>query len=90
MKEDLKREEVRFEHTERLIVLLLRIAGPVVLTITGLVLLYLRLAGWSLIFGLPTTIIGVVLLIYSYDEIISRKLNHVHGVDKSDDEEIDY
>lgn len=33
----------------------------------------LRLPGWSIILGLPMVIIGIVFLIYTYDEVMSNK-----------------
>lgn len=51
--------------------LIIRGLFPVVLTFTGVSLLYLRIPGWSLILGFPVTLIGVALLIYAYDEAVS-------------------
>lgn len=89
MKTDTEKEEVRFEHIEYLITLLLKIIGPVVLLASGLALLALRIAGWSIILGLPMVVIGVVFMIYTYDEILSKRLdhNHVHEHDSTVEEE---
>jgi hypothetical protein len=84
MNKDLRKDEIKFSHAEHVIVLLLRIVGPVFLMVAGLVLLYLRLPGWSLIFGLPVTIIGVVLFIYAYDEILSRGMSHKDTFEEHD------
>jgi|SRR3989344_2097377 len=62
-------------HAEEAIKLIFKGLIPVVLLISGLVLLILRLPGWSIIFGLPITIFGVIFLIYTYDEIVQKKIN---------------
>lgn len=80
-------EEVKFEHLQSLIILLVKVAGPGMMVITGLILLALRIAGWSLILGLPTTIIGIVLLIYIYDDIITKKIGLEHNHDTTVEEE---
>lgn len=48
-----------------------RVLIPIVLLGGGLFLLSLRIAGWSIIFGLPMVTFGVVFLIYTYDELVS-------------------
>lgn len=40
-----------------------------VLFVGGIVLLALRIPGWSLFLGLPAVQIGIVLLIFTFDEI---------------------
>lgn len=80
--------EVRFEHQEALTVLVIKILAPFAMMVCGLILLALRLAGWSIIIGLPITIIGIVLLIYAYDEIVSKKIVHNHDdLDNTTEEE---
>lgn len=44
------------------------------LFIGGIVLLFLRIPGWSLIVGLPAVQIGLVFLIFSYDRMASKKV----------------
>ena len=79
MKKELNTKRVSFDHAEYLIILLIKILGPVIILVTGLVLLALRLSGWSVVLGLPLVVIGSVLLIYAYDEIVSRKNKHIHS-----------
>lgn len=97
MKEDIEKvknknlinsEEIKFDHLQSLIILLVKVVGPAILVITGLILLALRIAGWSLVFGLPVTIIGVVLLVFVYDDILTRKLSHTHHDLNSDNKSI--
>lgn len=52
--------------------LLYKIIIPVVFLTAGLVLLSLRIPGWSIIFGLPLIVFGTVFLVYTYDEIVTR------------------
>ena len=49
-----------------------RVLIPIVLLVGGLALLGLRIAGWSIIFGLPMITFGVVFLIYTYDELVNK------------------
>lgn len=67
-------EEHDFHYSEILIKLFLRGLLPVVLLVSGVVLLVLEIPGWSIIFGFPMIIIGVVFLIYTYDYVIRRRV----------------
>lgn len=49
-----------------------RVLIPIVLLGGGLFLLSIRIAGWSIIFGLPMVTFGVVFLIYTYDELVTN------------------
>lgn len=44
------------------------------LFVGGLILLFLRIPGWSLIIGLPAVQIGLVFLIFSYDRFTNKKV----------------
>ncbi|MDO8341410.1 MAG: hypothetical protein Q7T59_05550 [Candidatus Woesebacteria bacterium] len=59
---------------ESIVKLVLKTVVPIFILIGGIALLTLRIAGWSIIFGLPMVVIGVVFLIYTYDEIVSSRL----------------
>lgn len=52
--------------------MILKVIVPVIFLTTGLVLLFLALPGWSLILGIPSTVFGIVFLLYTYDELSSR------------------
>lgn len=69
-------------HKEVLVRIFLRVIVAVGLLVGGLILLAMRLPGWSIIFGLPMIIFGSVFIIYTYDEVLSRKLepHHVYKV----------
>lgn len=58
-----------YKHIERLTIITLRAVIPLALLGGGLALFVLRIAGWSIVFGLPMIVIGVVFLIYTYDDI---------------------
>lgn len=47
---------------------------PIVFLIAGVVILSLRISGWSLLLGIPLTIFGTVFLIYTYDEVLTKTL----------------
>ena len=42
--------------------------------IGGLILLALRIPGWSLIFGLPAVVCGFVFLVFTFDDVSRRKI----------------
>jgi len=58
-------------HITQLVRIIIKAVLPVVLLLAGLWLLTLKFAGWSIIFGLPMVVLGVIFLIYAYDEILS-------------------
>lgn len=60
-------------HAEETVKLIFRGLIPIILLAGGLVLLALKIPGWSLLLGMPLTILGTVFLIYSYDEVVSKK-----------------
>ncbi|AKM83313.1 hypothetical protein A2422_00805 [Candidatus Woesebacteria bacterium RIFOXYC1_FULL_31_51] len=64
----------KHHHLESIVKLVLKTVVPIFILIGGIALLTLRIAGWSIIFGLPMVVIGVVFLIYTYDEIVSSSL----------------
>ena len=47
--------------------MVLEIIVPLAFLATGLILLFLAIPGWSLIVGIPSTVFGIVFLLYSYD-----------------------
>lgn len=46
---------------------------PLALLSFGVILLALRIAGWSIILGLPMILFGFVFTVYTYDEIATKK-----------------
>lgn len=64
-------------HLEETVQLVFRGLIPIVLLAGGLFLLDLRIFGWSLFFGLPTTVAGVALLIFTYDEVMGKKIGEI-------------
>jgi hypothetical protein len=56
--------------------MILKVAIPLIFLATGLTLLYLAIPGWSLIFGIPSIVFGMVFLLYAYDEISSQSNIH--------------
>ena len=68
-------------HSEHLVTLILRGAIPIVMITAGIIILGMRLSGWSIFSGLPLIIIGSVFLIYTYDEVSRERY-----IDTSSDE----
>ena len=54
--------------------LIMRGLIPIVLLVSGIFLLSLHIPGWSIIFGLPIVVFGTVFLIYTYDDLVSKKV----------------
>jgi len=44
------------------------------LFIGGIILLALRIPGWSIIFGLPAVQIGIIFLIFTFDDLARNKV----------------
>lgn len=42
----------------------------------GIIMLALKLPGWSIIFGIPMVVISSVFIIYTYDDALSRRFEH--------------
>ncbi len=57
---------------EEAIKLLFRGIIPIVFLAAGVIILALRMPGWSLLLGIPLTIFGAVFLIYTYDEVVRK------------------
>lgn len=70
----LKMEEATEKNNrlEEAIKLLFRGIIPIVFLAAGVVILALRMPGWSLLLGIPLTIFGAVFLIYTYDEVVRK------------------
>lgn len=62
-------------HAEETVRLIFKGLIPIMLLLGGIALLSLRISGWSIIFGLPLTVIGSVFLIYTYDEIVRKRID---------------
>jgi hypothetical protein len=52
--------------------LILQVIVPLAFLATGLILLFLAIPGWSLIIGIPSTVFGIIFLIYTYDMLCCR------------------
>lgn len=47
---------------------------PVLLVVAGVVILVLGIEGWSVLLGIPITVIGVIMMIYTYDEMVQKRV----------------
>lgn len=66
-------------YTGQIVRLILQATLGIGLLAGGIILLALRIAGWSIIFGLPMVVISSVFIIYSYDDALNRHLDiHDH------------
>lgn len=54
--------------------LLMRVLIPIILLVTGIMLLFLKIPGWSVIVGLPLVVVGSLFLIYIYDSVLSDNI----------------
>ena len=68
----LRLREHTWVHIESTIRILLRAGVSLSLLAGGIIMLALRISGWSIIFGLPMVVFGAVFIIYTYDEVLSR------------------
>ena len=59
---------------ENVVRLVFRGLLPTVSVAGGVWLLTSELSGWNIILGIPMTVIGMVFLIYTYDEVVSNKI----------------
>jgi uncharacterized membrane protein len=59
---------------EHMLYVFLRVIVSMILLIGGIIMLALRIPGWGIILGLPMVVFGVVFLIYTYDEALSRSV----------------
>lgn len=74
MKKDDEKSQQGYGRLEEVIRLISRVLIPIIVLGGGMYLLHLRITGWSLIFGLPITVIGVAFLIFTYDEVVSKRI----------------
>ena len=73
-------KEYQHHHLEEAVKLILRFLIPTILLISGIVLLTFSYSPWGTIIGFPMLIIGVVFLIYTYDEVICKEtINTLSG-----------
>ena len=59
----------------------------------GIIILSTRIAGWSIIFGLPMVVISSIFIINTYDDTLNRHLDlkgHEKIYNEKADEEKDY
>jgi hypothetical protein len=69
-----------------LYILVVRVLVPIIILASGLIVLALRLSGWSLIFGLPLLITGFTFLIFTYDDIITTRVVKFDNFESSEKE----
>lgn len=58
--------------SEGLIRIIIQAVLGLVLLIGGIILLALRISGWSIILGLPMVVISSVFIVYTYDDAASK------------------
>lgn len=67
--------------------LVLQVVLGIGLLAGGIIFLALKIAGWSIIFGLPMVVISSVFIIYTYDDVLNRHLN-IHSHQEYHDEKM--
>jgi hypothetical protein len=71
---EVKKRDNKTLHMERLIKLFFRGVIPIFLLVSGVVVLALKISGWSLLLGAPMVVFGCVFLIYTYDEVVAGRV----------------
>ena len=61
----------------RLIKLIFRGLIPLAMLGAGVVLMTSRISGWSLIIGIPVTVIGMAMLVFTYDEVVQKQVQPI-------------
>jgi drug/metabolite transporter (DMT)-like permease len=84
--ENLQEKSENLYYIEAIVAVLLKTLIPLALLVGGLFLLFLNLAGWSIIFGIPMVVIGVVFLIYTYDELVTKRIHDGKQLPSEEDE----
>lgn len=59
---------------EKSIILIFKGLIPIILLISGIILLFLRYSFWSIFFGLPLITFGAVFSVYTYNDFISKTI----------------
>lgn len=72
--EELERQEIKKSLLYFLIRQLPRLIISLTLFIGGIIILSLRISGWGLFLGLPATQVGLIFLIFTFDEIAKRRV----------------
>jgi len=62
------------DRLERIIKLLFRGFMPMLMLVAGVILMTSEISGWNLIIGTPITVLGTIFLIFTYDEVIAKKV----------------
>ena len=62
---------------ESLVKLIFRGLIPMTALISGVVLFVSEVSGWGVILGIPMIVIGMVMLIFTYDEAIGKKIDEM-------------
>lgn len=63
-----------FQKTENLLKLFARILIPLTLFVGGVLILIFLKNIWGFILGAPSMVFGAVILVYTYDEVVSKTI----------------
>ena len=57
-----------------LVIFVFKCMIPIFLLLSGIVILVIRIPGWSLLLGLPLVVLGTVFTVYTYDGLVGQGL----------------
>ncbi len=69
------------------IILFFRLLIPIVLLVCGVIIFVAQISALNLLLGLPLIVIGAVLVIYSYDEIVRIRIGDIPPGDIDEEQE---
>lgn len=69
------------------IILFFRLLIPIILLVCGVIIFVARISIWNLILGLPLIVIGAILVIYTYDEIVRIRIGDIPPRDIDEEQE---
>lgn len=80
-------EEGKSRQAWTCIILFFRLLIPIILLVCGVIIFVAQISAWNLILGLPLIVVGVVLVIYTYDEIVKIRIGDLPPRDIDEEQE---
>ncbi len=78
---------MRSNQTWASIILFFRLLIPIILLVCGVIIFVAQISVLNLILGLPLIVVGVVLVIYTYDEIVRIRIGDIPPRDIDEEQE---
>ena len=80
-------EKIKSNQAWTCIILFFRLLIPLVLLVCGVIIFVAQISVLNLILGLPLIVVGVVLVIYTYDEIVRIRIGDIPPRDIDEEQE---